>query len=138
MRNRAHLDYPRVCGGTQAGHIAVADMSGLSPRVRGNPLELPALKPRARTIPACAGEPILFSLPMIVIKDYPRVCGGTRHRSCINSLLHGLSPRVRGNLLALRIEAVYCRTIPACAGEPISQRYDPGGKKDYPRVCGGT
>ena len=49
--------YPRVCGGTLA-RIAFADIrDGLSPRVRGNPLQLRQGENRHRSIPACAGEP---------------------------------------------------------------------------------
>ena len=29
-------------------------------------------------------------------------------------------------------------TIPACAGEPAGEAGRPGGRRDYPRVCGGT
>ena len=49
--------YPRVYGGTAALRRTVAEMSGLSPRVRGN-LEQPDGKSNmARSIPACTGEP---------------------------------------------------------------------------------
>ena len=50
--------YPRVCGGaTELATKCGLDLSGLSPRVRGNPA--PAGEPQDfdRSIPACAGEP---------------------------------------------------------------------------------
>ena len=51
---------------------------------------------------------------------YPRVCGGT-HKSGIPRLaIFGLSPRVRGNPAARQPEYLAERSIPACAGEPMS------------------
>ena len=49
---------------------------------------------------------------------YPRVCGGTSVGLPTMSCLWGLSPRVRGNLLAARLDLAAERSIPACAGEP--------------------
>ena len=69
--------YPRVCGGTLFGVIALLSYSGLSPRVRGN---LARQRPRdvvKRSIPACAGEPESQTTGYSSRKVYPRVCGGT-------------------------------------------------------------
>ena len=49
--------YPRVCGGTAGGNAWYRITSGLSPRVRGNPLVFSTLAIFRRSIPACAGEP---------------------------------------------------------------------------------
>ena len=49
--------YPRECGGTFDKAIAGNDNVGLSPRVRGNLVELGNRQPRQRSIPASAGEP---------------------------------------------------------------------------------
>ena len=53
--------YPRVCGGTTAASTPVIRAQGLSPRVRGNHHLI--LRPawRVRSIPACAGEPLLWT-----------------------------------------------------------------------------
>ena len=49
--------YPRVYGETSdASGLQVGD-TGLSPRVRGNPLECPAANPVYGSIPACTGKP---------------------------------------------------------------------------------
>ena len=51
---------------------------------------------------------------------------------------HGLSPRVRGNLVLVIDLVPTTRSIPACAGEP-RQCQDMGEQRPvYPRVCGGT
>ena len=69
--------YPRVCGGTAGivGMVVVA--GGLSPRVRGNLLFGGGIDPAARSIPACAGEPLAGQMVMWPVRVYPRVCGGT-------------------------------------------------------------
>ena len=50
----------------------------------------------------------------------------------------GLSPRVRGNPVAVECVASSTGSIPACAGEPPRRDFPTTGKKVYPRVCGGT
>ena len=69
--------YPRVCGGTPPSRPGVSQHEGLSPRVRGN---LPISQGHGdsqRSIPACAGEPILRERGYNGGTVYPRVCGGT-------------------------------------------------------------
>ena len=90
-------DYPRVCGGTYVLGLLVLAVSGLSPRVRGNLSYISELKDIKRTIPACAGEPILYFGKFQSSQDYPRVCGGTSSTWVLSPTLVGLSPRVRGN-----------------------------------------
>ena len=130
--------YPRVCGGTRYAHIQDLRRQGLSPRVRGNLKQQPPDKQDAGSIPACAGEP--RSLHACTERDtvYPRVCGGTRTRLPRVIPDHGLSPRVRGNHMRRYAAPTYCRSIPACAGEPPGRMMEPDLAKVYPRVCGGT
>ena len=91
---------------------------GLSPRVRGNPgRRCPGGSPHG-SIPACAGEPVVW-------------------RGC-RPAGQGLSPRVRGNRPTGISAKAPGGSIPACAGEP-----PPGVRwwrplSVYPRVCGGT
>ena len=99
---------------------------GLSPRMRGNHSWMLALRwcfASHGSIPAHAGEPVDRSQDDWV---YPRACGGWgRLRGCVAD---GLSPRMRGNLVAASPATVYPRacggddrlvgSIPAHAGEP--------------------
>ena len=55
-----HKVYPRVCGGTGQVWDRVSPHGGLSPRVRGNLLPGAPRGTSARSIPACAGEPLRF------------------------------------------------------------------------------
>ena len=69
--------YPRVCGGTQPSPVWTGLVSGLSPRVRGNRAPAYRTPARGRSIPACAGEPIVVVVSSSGDGVYPRVCGGT-------------------------------------------------------------
>ena len=130
--------YPRVCGGTgrQQG-VHPAD-TGLSPRVRGNPMTMVPQMQMAGSIPACAGEPQLVAHAIALVGVYPRVCGGTDKIGPRPSTFEGLSPRVRGNHLIARRRTQRERSIPACAGEPVPSIIGAGALGVYPRVCGGT
>ena len=66
------------------------------------------------------------------------MCGGTDPSLRVMVIWVGLSPRVRGNRpLAIVIGAGH-RSIPACAGEPVSHGVCNPVLPVYPRVCGGT
>ena len=90
------------------------------------------------SIPACAGEPHRGPGPGPSGSVYPRVCGGTSLRFYQRASARGLSPRVRGNLRRLPGRIHSCRSIPACAGEPVRSLCTSPCQKVYPRVCGGT
>ena len=110
--------YPRVCGGTRMVVIGLTATQGLSPRVRGNPLD-PDQAPRpGRSIPA--------------------LCGGTTLGQFFGQPQRGLSPRVRGNRPASDRPAGFQGSIPACAGEPSYVCCEGSLPTVYPRVCGGT
>ena len=130
--------YPRVCGGTRWSAAMRSAWAGLSPRVRGNLVELVQLHIRQGSIPACAGEPRASRIPPQIYMVYPRVCGGTWPHK-LNALAgQGLSPRVRGNPAAATITSNAGRSIPACAGEPPVVAAVAAVIGVYPRVCGGT
>ena len=103
------------------GAVTLLDL-GLSPRVRGNLEDYPFAEDGIRSIPSCAGEPWAKENQRWPLSVYPRVCGGTfkvlgieQSRRC-----RGLSPRVRGNLIRTHqlVQRILCGSIPACAGEP--------------------
>ncbi len=110
--------YPRVCGGTEQQAWDDAVSLGLSPRVRGNPVELVEGDIHGGSIPACAGEPCLQWHVLGEDTVYPRVCGGTPGIFPSAQAELGLSPRVRGNRRSPRPTPAWSGSIPACAGEP--------------------
>ena len=124
--------YPRVCGGTMR-----PDPLAGSPRVRGHqsipgPLVTAGLSPRVR------GHPIERGLKLESASAvYPRVCGGTQPA-------HTLSPQTvpacagapRERTPTRHRGQVYPRV---CGGTPVRPIWAvPGRARVYPRVCGGT
>ncbi len=130
--------YPRVCGGTCSKRACARGGLGLSPRVRGNLLPVLIKLIGLWSIPACAGEPILFLSARTALRVYPRVCGGTTLLNVDASIAAGLSPRVRGNHHRSRDDHLRGGSIPACAGEPAPASPATATGSVYPRVCGGT
>ena len=130
--------YPRVCGGTTAHSNFGHTCYGLSPRVRGNPDGPVGHWAPARSIPACAGEPVGAIGLADKHRVYPRVCGGTLFGFQHHIAQHGLSPRVRGNRDNELPANGQDRSIPACAGKPWRCGVAHRGRTVYPRVCGGT
>ena len=110
--------YPRECGGTGGYGLGVGLCRGLSPRVRGNPLDAWRCGNVRGSIPASAGEPPSTGSGKNLIPVYPRECGGTRLGADPPPRTEGLSPRVRGNHWSLGEYPVEMRSIPASAGEP--------------------
>ena len=66
------------------------------------------------------------------------MCGGTARRATMTIDVGGLSPRVRGNLIATSSRCSCIGSIPACAGEPARRSGSSATTPVYPRVCGGT
>ncbi len=130
--------YPRVCGGTSTTPSHTVDSTGLSPRVRGNRVPRDRGRRGARSIPACAGEPLHTYAGGDTDGVYPRVCGGTAIQTRGGIGMEGLSPRVRGNPKKWYWICPIVRSIPACAGEPPRESCGRTRRRVYPRVCGGT
>ena len=130
--------YPRVCGGTDARNPLVNLADGLSPRMRGNRQCQSAGQGRRGAIPAYAGEPLAGWRRGHRSAVYPRVCGGTACPITGSRRSTGLSPRMRGNPVAVAPTAPPARSIPAYAGEPSGWDAARRVSQVYPRVCGGT
>ena len=110
--------YPRVCGGTHPRFGPRKRSGGLSPRVRGHPIDQSVSVSVSGSIPACAGAPI----------------GGPE----LQPYMQGLSPRVRGHHVFIgRCGGVY-GSIPACAGAPPFTSSFFVCVRLYPRACGAT
>ena len=138
VRSRWQRDYPRVRGGTRSARSRAVLSSGLSPRARGNRSTSHRAGCGIGTIPACAGEPLSPCRLVAILRDYPRVRGGTGFGSGPRDPVMGLSPRARGNLLHSLDDTQISGTIPACAGEPGNRSAWKPSDWDYPRVRGGT
>ena len=89
--------YPRERGETAAGAQIVFNFQGLSPRTRGNQLQLGATAADEGSIPANAGKPSTRRTPSIPPWVYPRERGETFVAADVRPADTGLSPRTRGN-----------------------------------------
>ena len=130
--------YPRVCGGNDPPTEVRLAAQGLSPRVRGKPKYWSAPSPSSPSIPACAGETPWCQQALATPALYPRVCGGNPLATIGAGSYRGLSPRVRGKLLAAVRAPFRQRSIPACAGETTHRPRFALPLRVYPRVCGGN
>ena len=130
--------YPRACGGTARAAAEDEPQPGLSPRVRGNRQALSGPLDRRGSIPARAGEPCTAAERESGGRVYPRACGGTSVAYTLTWTMQGLSPRVRGNLVAGVFGGGIGGSIPARAGEPSRHVNHSLVKPVYPRACGGT
>ncbi len=131
-------DHPRVGGGTKPSCALLKAGQGPSPRGRGNLSITNSLTKLIGTIPAWAGEPNTFPQSAYLAKDHPRVGGGTSPNLVKRFSPLGPSPRGRGNPPQALFWALLVGTIPAWAGEPKPNVKELRGKKDHPRVGGGT
>ena len=68
--------YPRECGGADDRTGVLADMKGLSPRVRGSHPDRLLDHGSHGSIPASAGEPSTSPSRGGTLRVYPRECGG--------------------------------------------------------------
>ena len=130
--------YPRACGGTIDGLNNRFTDEGLSPRVRGNQLDVAPAGTEGGSIPARAGEPRTSARGNGKVRVYPRACGGTVIVGQKKIRRMGLSPRVRGNLPVEGRVVGAVGSIPARAGEPLSDNPMRRDMAVYPRACGGT
>ena len=135
---RNHAVYPRVGGETRAIRALISDSPGLSPRGRGNQVQLRHLPSLAGSIPAWAGKPGSSPARWREKKVYPRVGGETSGMVAPTSRPKGLSPRGRGNRAQRRLRDPLRRSIPAWAGKPRAGRRRTSTDGVYPRVGGET
>ena len=130
--------YPRVGGGTRFHQQRAGSRRGLSPRGRGNLVKSVREATLGRSIPAWAGEPDGNYAGTGRAAVYPRVGGGTLGCPVALFTCAGLSPRGRGNPPWATPLARSRRSIPAWAGEPLSNASIIAWTSVYPRVGGGT
>ena len=91
--------YPRERGGTTGSPTRFVQITGLSPRTRGNPRRRSNAICVPWSIPANAGEPRSRCARGRWPGVYPRERGGTLTPVMVVAPLYGLSPRTRGNPL---------------------------------------
>ena len=133
-----HPVYPRVGGGNQSRYAIGQRREGLSPRGRGK-LQIGGYDDgEDRSIPAWAGETAPYRGGAGCAEVYPRVGGGNVRTLPKRANTRGLSPRGRGKRRGLGCKHGRTRSIPAWAGETLSQEHLQAYATVYPRVGGGN
>ena len=130
--------YPRTYGGTVITQCSQIADKGLSPHIRGNPLNAAAFLQSCGSIPAHTGEPVYNPITKRMDGVYPRTYGGTLTSLLLSLLPWGLSPHIRGNPMTLSKLTPPEGSIPAHTGEPSTLRPAPAVPRVYPRTYGGT
>ena len=130
--------YPRLCGGNGFREQPLELLTGLSPLVRGKPVNVIFTSPRPGSIPACAGETSFSDSEYEKDGVYPRLCGGNSSRPSASVIGSGLSPLVRGKQGELNLCPDRSGSIPACAGETFQYCCLLLQLRVYPRLCGGN
>ena len=110
--------YPRTCGGTDWRYFISQNLMGLSPHMRGNPMQQVFDNGMFRSIPAHAGEP------------------ASRRSGSRRSGVY--PPHMRGNRRDVDCYQPLDGSIPAHAGEPLAFVPAAPCREVYPRTCGGT
>ena len=111
---------------------------GRSPRARGKLLFRGVFCKESRSIPACAGETSAWRQQRKLLKVDPRVRGGNAVEKEVPRTARGRSPRARGKLDGLDRCGAGLRSIPACAGETLSDCWRANSTRVDPRVRGGN
>ena len=115
-----HGVHPRMCGESAVGVVRVAMTAGPSPHVRGIRTTGAWRWPGSGSIPACAGNPRSFCSLRARQRVHPRMCGESLAEVGIRTFRQGPSPHVRGILIERRLHHARRGSIPACAGNPLS------------------
>ena len=89
-----------------------------------------------RITPACAGKSFRAKLPILSIRDHPRVCGEKEARAWPKEQVWGSPPRMRGKVAIPDDAPRFERITPAYAGKSRSQGSHTAPPGDHPRVCG--
>ncbi len=130
--------YPRAYGETTGRHLHRGEVSGLSPRLRGNHDVGHAGNTLQRSIPALTGKPRHAAPMWGRTWVYPRAYGETVRLAPGSRDLPGLSPRLRGNPAALATGNPAARSIPALTGKPRVRSVPSMPRRVYPRAYGET
>ena len=134
--SQATRDHPRACGAHIPLRIAIRDIAGSSPRMRGSPMNVLRNSLGTGIIPAHAGLTPFTESDLPKLRDHPRVCGAHVISPRAQRPLLGSSPHMRGSLQPLAGRTELLGIIPAYAGLTSSTLLRTRNSGDHPRVCG--
>ena len=109
---------------------------GSSPRMRGTQPGATRQVAQGRIIPADAGNTNADGMALNPKRDHPRGCGEHSAPTVFAQSAIGSSPRMRGTLFELVVEALALGIIPADAGNTCPAPPRCRRIRDHPRGCG--
>ena len=130
--------HPRVGGGAEPDFVSAGSEAGSSPRGRGRHIAHVCAAAMPGFIPAWAGAPPIKPALRKQPGVHPRVGGGATIKADLENSEGGSSPRGRGRLDALIVEAAARGFIPAWAGAPNPRLPNHFARGVHPRVGGGA
>ena len=128
--------HPRGCGEHVLWSVGLPPGVGSSPRVRGTPHPVVALRTSIRFIPAGAGNTLSTLASLSTLAVHPRGCGEHHAIKPFNGFWIGSSPRVRGTHRQHRRRRGDHRFIPAGAGNTWTAHRRCSQPAVHPRGCG--
>ena len=129
-------DHPRACGEHLTRTACLSIHLGSSPRMRGTPASIHAIKLEPGIIPAHAGNTESKWLRQAKLEDHPRACGEHGSHFRASSPPMGSSPRMRGTHHPARAYGADRGIIPAHAGNTGFAMSAALRLTDHPRACG--
>ena len=128
--------HPRACGEHECATAVFSAGFGSSPRLRGTPAGVAAVKAGCRFIPAPAGNTPRPPASAVARPVHPRACGEHPYPAWIAFDADGSSPRLRGTPWWRQVTRSRCRFIPAPAGNTASRGGACSTRPVHPRACG--
>ena len=126
-----------MCGEHELQFLISCRLSGSSPHVRGAHSITPVCLTSRGIIPACAGSTRHGSIPLLLTRDHPRMCGEHGSFDLTGVAGTGSSPHVRGALSVGEDVESAIGDHPRMCGEHVSPKGDvPGLVGSSPHVRG--
>ena len=118
--HRPDAVHPRMRGEHIFGSTKEEAKRGSSPHARGTPRYQQPFYDEKRFIPACAGNTARIPARRVSHSVHPRMRGEQQHVARDQRPGRGSSPHARGTPLGPPCGGLWCRFIPACAGNTCS------------------
>ena len=125
-----------MCGEHVCGIQKLNLKIGSSPHVRGTRQYTDGYFASWRFIPACAGNTPGIYCALTAPPVHPRMCGEHPPKGSAVRRMTGSSPHVRGTHRQLSPSSLWCRFIPACAGNTTQLSILLDISTVHPRMCG--
>ena len=129
-------DHPHACGDKDTRFLSFFMLSGSSPRVWGQALDVMEKYVRSRIIPTRVGTSFRAVYTYSHLQDHPHACGDKTDARVFNFRNEGSSPRVWGQVDNERLRVANYGIIPTRVGTSTSYNSNGSLERDHPHACG--